>query len=137
MADKFVKIMPCLDMQNGRVVKGVHFIDIADAGDPVECAKAYCAAGADELAMLGISGDNFFKLVVAVTMPGTITAEGATITENTASFTITDLDEEQVLTVESASTNVAGMIAVGIAVIVLIVILILVFGRKKPQQNRF
>ena len=91
----------------------------------------------DDLAMLGISGDNFFKLVVAVTMPGTITAEGATITENTASFTITDLDEEQVLTVESASTNVAGMIAVGIAVIVLIVILILVFGRKKPQQNRF
>ena len=91
----------------------------------------------DDLAMLGISGDNFFKLVVAVTMPGTITAEGATITENTASFTITDLDEEQVLTVESASTNMAGMIAVGIAVIVLIVILILVFGRKKPQQNRF
>lgn len=91
----------------------------------------------DDLAMLGISGDDFFKLVVAVTMPGTITAEGATITENTASFTITDLDEEQVLTVESASTNVAGMIAVGIAVIVLIVILILVFGRKKPQQNRF
>ena len=90
----------------------------------------------DDLAMLGISGDNFFKLVVAVTMPGTITAEGATITENTASFTITDLDEEQVLTVESASTNVAGMIAVGIAVIVLIVILILVFSRKKPQQNR-
>ena len=90
----------------------------------------------DELAMLGISGDNFFKLVVAVTMPGTITAEGATITENTASFTITDLDEEQVLTVESASTNVAGMIAVGIAVIVLIIILILVFSRKKPQQNR-
>lgn len=91
----------------------------------------------DDLAMLGISGDNFFKLVVAVTMPGAIQAEGATITENTASFTITDLDEEQVLTVESSATNVAGMIAVGIAVIVLIVILILVFGRKKPQQNRF
>ena len=90
----------------------------------------------DDLAMLGISGDDFFKLVIAVTMPGTITAEGATITENTASFTITDLDEEQVLTVESSATNVAGMIAVGIAVIVLIIILILVFSRKKPQQNR-
>ena len=90
----------------------------------------------DDLAMLGISGDDFFKLVVAVTMPGTIQAEGATITENTASFTITDLDEEQVLTVESSATNVAGMIAVGIAVIVLIIILILVFSRKKPQQNR-
>jgi cyclase len=44
---KQVSIMPCLDMQNGRVVKGVHFVDIRDAGDPVECAKAYCQAGAD------------------------------------------------------------------------------------------
>ena len=42
-------------MQNGRVVKGVHFVDITDAGDPVECAKAYCEAGADELAMLDIT----------------------------------------------------------------------------------
>jgi imidazole glycerol-phosphate synthase subunit HisF len=47
--------MPCLDMQNGRVVKGVHFVDIKDAGDPVACAQAYCAAGADELAMLDIT----------------------------------------------------------------------------------
>lgn len=47
--------MPCLDMQNGRVVKGVHFVDIRDAGDPVQCAEAYCAAGADELAMLDIT----------------------------------------------------------------------------------
>ncbi len=50
-----ITIMPCLDMRNGRVVKGVHFVDIADAGDPVECAKAYCAAGADELALLDIT----------------------------------------------------------------------------------
>jgi len=52
---KPVSIMPCLDMRNGRVVKGVHFIDIRDAGDPIECAKAYCRAGADELAMLDIT----------------------------------------------------------------------------------
>jgi len=50
-----IKIMPCLDMQNGRVVKGVHFVDIRDAGDPVACAKAYCEAGADELALLDIT----------------------------------------------------------------------------------
>ena len=49
MVEKVI-IMPCLDMRAGRVVKGVHFVDIADAGDPVSCAKAYCAAGADELA---------------------------------------------------------------------------------------
>jgi cyclase len=50
-----IRIMPCLDMQNGRVVKGVHFVDIRDAGDPVECARAYCDAGADELALLDIT----------------------------------------------------------------------------------
>ncbi len=50
-----LRIMPCLDMQNGRVVKGVHFVDIKDAGDPVACAQAYCASGADELAMLDIT----------------------------------------------------------------------------------
>ncbi|MBI3948434.1 MAG: imidazole glycerol phosphate synthase subunit HisF [Armatimonadetes bacterium] len=50
-----VKIMPCLDMQKGRVVKGVHFVDIRDAGDPVACARAYCEAGADELALLDIT----------------------------------------------------------------------------------
>ncbi|MDY6826498.1 MAG: imidazole glycerol phosphate synthase cyclase subunit [Bacillota bacterium] len=50
-----IKVMPCLDMQNGRVVKGVHFVDIKDAGDPVACAAAYCKNGADELALLDIS----------------------------------------------------------------------------------
>lgn len=50
-----VTIMPCLDMQNGRVVKGVHFVDIRDAGDPVQAAKTYCNAGADELALLDIT----------------------------------------------------------------------------------
>ena len=50
-----ISIMPCLDMQNGRVVKGVHFVDIKDAGDPVQCATAYCEAGADEIALLDIT----------------------------------------------------------------------------------
>ena len=48
-------IMPCLDMRDGRVVKGVRFVDIKDAGDPVESARAYCRAGADELALLDIT----------------------------------------------------------------------------------
>jgi cyclase len=50
-----IKIMPCLDMKNGRVVKGVHFVDIRDAGDPVENAAFYQKEGADELAMLDIA----------------------------------------------------------------------------------
>jgi len=50
-----IKIMPCLDMKEGRVVKGVHFVDIRDAGDPVEHASFYQKEGADELAMLDIA----------------------------------------------------------------------------------
>jgi cyclase len=50
-----VKIMPCLDMKDGRVVKGVHFVDLKAAGDPVENAAFYQAEGADELAMLDIA----------------------------------------------------------------------------------
>jgi len=50
-----VKIMPCLDMKDGRVVKGIHFVDIKDAGDPVENASFYQSEGADELAMLDIA----------------------------------------------------------------------------------
>lgn len=50
-----IKIMPCLDMKDGRVVKGVHFVNLRDAGDPVQNAAFYEAEGADELAMLDIA----------------------------------------------------------------------------------
>jgi len=50
-----IKIMPCLDMKEGRVVKGVHFVDLKDAGNPVENAAFYEKEGADELAMLDIA----------------------------------------------------------------------------------
>jgi len=50
-----IKIMPCLDMKEGRVVKGIHFVDIKDAGDPVQNAAFYEKEGADELAMLDIA----------------------------------------------------------------------------------
>jgi len=50
-----VRIMPCLDMKEGRVVKGIHFVDIRDAGDPAENAATYQKEGADELAMLDIA----------------------------------------------------------------------------------
>jgi imidazole glycerol-phosphate synthase subunit HisF len=49
------RIIPCLDVKDGRVVKGVNFVDLRDAGDPVEIAKAYDAAGADELCFLDIT----------------------------------------------------------------------------------
>ena len=76
-----IRIMPCLDMQNGRVVKGVHFVNIRDAGDPVACARAYCEAGADELAMLDITAtvenrptllDVVRRVAEATTIPFTV-----------------------------------------------------------------
>ena len=50
-----IEIMPCLDMKEGRVVKGIHFVDLKDAGDPVENAGFYQREGADQLAMLDIA----------------------------------------------------------------------------------
>lgn len=52
------RIIPCLDVANGRVVKGVNFVDLRDAGDPVEIARAYDAAGADELCFLDITASH-------------------------------------------------------------------------------
>ena len=52
------RIIPCLDVNNGRVVKGVNFVDLKDAGDPVEIAKAYDKAGADELVFLDITASS-------------------------------------------------------------------------------
>jgi imidazole glycerol-phosphate synthase subunit HisF len=53
-----IRVIPCLDVANGRVVKGVNFVDLIDAGDPVEQAKAYDAAGADELCFLDIGASH-------------------------------------------------------------------------------
>jgi cyclase len=53
-----VRLMPCLDVKDGRVVKGVRFVDLRDAGDPVEAAAAYDAAGADELCFLDITASH-------------------------------------------------------------------------------
>jgi imidazole glycerol-phosphate synthase subunit HisF len=53
-----VRIIPCLDVKDGRVVKGVNFVNLVDAGDPVEAAKAYDAAGADELCFLDITASH-------------------------------------------------------------------------------
>ena len=62
------RIIPCLDVTGGRVVKGVNFVDLVDAGDPVECAMAYNAQGADELVFLDItaSSDNRKTMVDVV-----------------------------------------------------------------------
>lgn len=97
-----VTIMPCLDMQNGRVVKGVRFVDIRDAGDPVECAVAYVAAGADELAMLDITAtvegrrtmiDVVRRVAPVVTVPFTV---GGGITDVDSARAVLDAGADRI-----------------------------------------
>lgn len=58
------RVIPCLDVKDGRVVKGVSFVDLMDAGDPVEAAKAYDAAGADELTFLDITASSDDRSII-------------------------------------------------------------------------
>lgn len=76
-----VRVIPCLDMKEGRVVKGVHFIDLCDAADPVEAARAYSEGGADEIAFLDITAtiegrrtmfDVLQKVAAVVSVPLTV-----------------------------------------------------------------
>ena len=76
-----VRVIPCLDMKDGRVVKGVHFVDLQDAADPVEAAKAYSDGGADEVAFLDITAtvekrrtifDVLAKVTAVVDVPVTV-----------------------------------------------------------------
>jgi imidazole glycerol-phosphate synthase subunit HisF len=67
-----VRVIPCLDVKDGRVVKGVKFLNLRDAGDPVEAAMAYDAAGADELTFLDITADVVRRTAEACFMPLTV-----------------------------------------------------------------
>jgi imidazole glycerol-phosphate synthase subunit HisF len=78
---EIVRIIPCLDMKEGRVVKGVHFVDLVDAADPVEAARAYSEGGADEIAFLDITAtvekrrtmfDVLKRVAAAVDVPLTV-----------------------------------------------------------------
>src|SRR2546428_14148187 len=59
------RIIPCLDVNNGRVVKGINFVNLRDAGDPVECGLRYSQEGADELVFLDITASSDRRNIVA------------------------------------------------------------------------
>ena len=65
------RIIPCLDVKNGRVVKGINFIDLVDAGDPVEQAKIYDDQGADELCFLDITASSENRNIILDTVKKT------------------------------------------------------------------
>ncbi len=84
------RIIPCLDIKNGRTVKGVNFLDLKDAGDPVELAKKYAETGADELVFLDISAteerratlvDLVRKVAAAINIPFTVGGGISSVTD--------------------------------------------------------
>ncbi len=104
-----VKIIPCLDVKDGRVVKGVKFVNLRDARDPVEAAAAYCREGADELAFLDIAAtveargtrmDWVKKVRQAATVPFTV---GGGIRD------LSDMEELFALGVDKVSVNTAAV----------------------------
>ncbi|MHC4429773.1 MAG: imidazole glycerol phosphate synthase subunit HisF [Planctomycetota bacterium] len=106
-----ISIMPCLDMQNGRVVKGIHFVDIRDAGDPVQCALAYCKAGADELALLDITAtvegrgtmlDVVRRVAEVTTVPFTV---GGGISDVASAAAVLEAGADKVSTSSAAFRN--------------------------------
>lgn len=105
--------MPCLDMQNGRVVKGVRFVDIKDAGDPVECSRAYCQAGADEIALLDITAtvegratmlEVVSKTARAITVPFTV---GGGISDCRSAAAVLQAGADKISTSSAAFRNPA------------------------------
>jgi cyclase len=103
-----IKIMPCLDMQNGRVVKGVQFVNIRDAGDPVACCIAYCNAGADEIALLDITAtvegrstmlEVVRKVAEAATVPFTV---GGGVSDLASAAAVLDSGADKISTSSAA-----------------------------------
>lgn len=112
------RIIPCLDVNNGRVVKGVHFVELRDAGDPVEAGEAYSKAGADELVFLDITATSDARKTVAdmvrrvaerVFIPFTV-GGGIRTTEDMKSILREGADK---VSVNSAAINRPELIAEG------------------------
>ncbi|MBZ8133559.1 imidazole glycerol phosphate synthase subunit HisF [Afifella sp. IM 167] len=104
------RVIPCLDVKDGRVVKGVNFVDLVDAGDPVEAAKAYDAAGADELCFLDITAsheerDTIFDVVARTAeqcfMPVTV-GGGVRTTEDIRQLLLAGADK---VSINTAAVN--------------------------------
>jgi imidazole glycerol-phosphate synthase subunit HisF len=86
-----VRVIPCLDVKDGRVVKGINFIDLRDAGDPVEAAIAYDAAGADELCFLDITASHENRGIILDVVRRTAEACFMPLTVGGGVRTITDI----------------------------------------------
>ncbi len=105
----YIKIIPCLDVKDGRLVKGINFVDLKDVGDPAENGKAYSDAGADELVFLDITAtvENRRTLIDAVKR--TVTKIKVPLTVGGGIRSIRDIEELMDIGVSKVSINTAAV----------------------------
>lgn len=106
---EIVKIIPCLDTRDGRLVKGVNFVDVKDVGDPAEYAKAYCDAGADELVFLDITATIEGRQTRIEAVKRTVQACSIPLTVGGGIRTVDDIKEMLDLGVSRLSMNSAAV----------------------------
>ncbi len=103
------RIIPCLDVKDGRVVKGVQFVDLIDAGDPVEAAKAYDLAGADELCFLDITASHEKRGTLLDVVARTAQACFMPVTVGGGVRTLEDIRELMMAGADKVSINTAAV----------------------------
>ncbi len=103
------RVIPCLDVKEGRVVKGVNFVDLRDAGDPVECAIAYDAAGADELCFLDITASHENRGILLDVVQRTAEACFMPLTVGGGVRTLDDIRNLLLAGADQASINTAAV----------------------------
>src|SRR5436853_5798194 len=104
-----VRVIPCLDVKDGRVVKGVNFVDLRDAGDPVEAAIAYDAAGADELTFLDITASHENRGIILDVVRRTAEACFMPVTVGGGVRTVEDIRDLLVAGADKVSINTAAV----------------------------
>jgi cyclase len=104
-----VRVIPCLDVKDGRVVKGVNFVNLRDAGDPVEAAVAYDAAGADELTFLDITASHENRGIILDVVRRTAEACFMPVTVGGGVRTIEDIRNLLVFGADKVSINTAAV----------------------------
>ena len=105
-----MRVIPCLDVKDGRVVKGVNFVDLIDAGDPVEAAKAYDAAGADELCFLDIAASHENRGTLLDVVSRTAEACFMPLTVGGGVRTVEDIRQLLLAGADKASINTAAVV---------------------------
>lgn len=104
-----VRVIPCLDVKDGRVVKGVKFVDLRDAGDPVEAARAYDAAGADELCFLDITASHEERAILLDVVARTAEACFMPVTVGGGVRTVEDIRALMLAGADKVSINTAAV----------------------------